>query len=127
MAEQRRREAEKKAEELRIAREKEEAERKAQEESEEIPPEDIGPEDFVEVEKAEDDILERPIDVGELDPEEFFKEVAAEEVETPVEPAINDDNPSQSSGSGPAPRCCLLSLPYSPSVLPGSIVRLPFF
>ena len=99
LAEQRRREAEKKAEELRIAREKEEAERKAQEESEEIPPEDIGPEDFVEVEKAEDDILERPIDVGELDPEEFFKEVAAEEVETPVEPAINDDNPSQSSGS----------------------------
>ena len=99
LAEQRRLEAEKKAEELRIAREKEEAERKAQEESEEIHPEDIGPGDFVEVEKAEDDILERPIDVGELDPEEFFKEVAAEDVETPVEPAINEDNTSQSSGS----------------------------
>ena len=98
LAEQRRLEAEKKAEELRLAREKEEAERKAQEESEEINPAYIGPEDFVEVEKADDDILEKPIDVGELDPDEFFKEVAAEEVETPVE-TINESNNSQPTKS----------------------------
>ena len=79
LAEKRRLEAEKKAEKLRLAREKEEAERKAQEE--EINAEDIGPEDFVEVEKADDgDVLEKPIDVGELDPEEFFKDVEAEEL-----------------------------------------------
>ena len=75
LAEKRRLEAEKKAEELRLAREREEAERKAQEESEEIDPEDIGPSDFVEVEKVDDgDILEKPIDVAEIDPNEFFKE-----------------------------------------------------
>ena len=82
LAEKRRLEAEKKAEELRIAREKEEAERKAKEEAEaeEIIAQDIGPEDFVEVEKVDDgDVLEKPIDVSELDPEEFFKEVAAED------------------------------------------------
>ena len=93
-AEKRRLEAEKKAEELRIAREKEEAERKAKEE-EEADTSDIGPEDFVEVEKVDDgDILEKPIDVGELDPEEFFKEVNAEE-ETPSNESINEDNVSQ--------------------------------
>ena len=96
LAEKRRLEAEKKAEELRIAREKEEAERKAKEEAEnnEINPEDIGPEDFVEVEKVDDgDILEKPIDVSELDPEEFFKDVAAEEVGSPK--AINEEGPSE--------------------------------
>lgn len=93
LAEKRRLEAEKKAEELRIAREKEEAERKAQEEAEsdEINPEDIGPADFVEVEKAGEDILEKPIDVSELDPDEFFKEVAAEEVRHSND-SINDDS-----------------------------------
>ena len=96
LAEKRRLEAEKKAEELRIAREKEEAERKAKEEAEndEINAEDIGPADFVEVEKADDgDFLEKPIDVGELDPEEFFKDVDAEEVKSPK--AMNEDAPSQ--------------------------------
>ena len=74
LAEKRRIEAEKRAEELRIAREKEETERKAKEESEEeIDPETIGPSDFVEVEKVDDgDILEKPIDVSKIDPEEFF-------------------------------------------------------
>ncbi len=99
LAEKRRLEAEKKAEELRIAREKEEEERKAKEEAEanEINPEDIGPEDFVEVEKVDegDDILEKPIDVSELDPDEFFKEVSAEDPETP-NVSIND-NSSQKS------------------------------
>ena len=93
LAEKRRLEAEKKAEELRIAREKEEAERKAKDEAEaqeEMNPEDIGPADFVEVEKVDDgDVLEKPIDVSELDPDEFFKEVNAEEEKTP-EPAMND-------------------------------------
>ena len=92
LAEKRRLEAEKKAEELRIAREKEEAERKAKEESEaeEIAVENIGPEDFVEVEKVDDgDMFEKPIDVSELDPDEFFKEVNAEET-------IKEDNVSQS-------------------------------
>ncbi len=76
LAEKRRIEAEKKAEELRLAREKEEAERKAQEEAEdEINPEDIGPSDFVEVEKVDDgDVLEKPIDVSEIDPSEFFED-----------------------------------------------------
>ena len=84
LAEKRRLEAEKKAEELRLAREKEEAERKAKEE-EETDASDIGSADFVEVEKPDDDILEKPIDVGELDPEEFFKDVEAkEEVKTPT-------------------------------------------
>ena len=78
LAEKRRLEAEKKAEGLRIAREKEEAERKAKEEQEnnnEINIEDIGPVDFVEVEKVDDgDVLEKPIDVGSIDPSEFFED-----------------------------------------------------
>ena len=96
LAEKRRLEAEKKAEELRIAREKEEAERKAKEEAEsdEIDPEDIGPEDFVEVEKVGDDILEKPIDVSELDPDEFFKEVSAEEVESSNK-SLNENSDSK--------------------------------
>ena len=85
LAEKRRIEAEKRAEELRLAREKEEAEKKAQEESEsddEINPEDIGPSDFVEVEKVDDgDVLEKPIDVSEINPSEFFE----------------DDNPEKST------------------------------
>ena len=96
LAEKRRQEAEKKAEELRIAREKEEAERKAKEEAEadEVDVNDIGPEDFVEVEKVDDgDVLEKPIDVGELDPDEFFKEVNAEETESSK--TINEESPSQ--------------------------------
>ena len=44
-------------------------------ENEEINPEDIGPADFVEVEKVDDgDILEKPIDVSEIDKAEFFGE-----------------------------------------------------
>ena len=96
LAEKRRQEAEKKAEELRIAREKEEAERKAKEEAEadEVDVNDIGPEDFVEVEKVDDgDVLEKPIDVGELDPDEFFKEVNAEETESSK--TINEESPSK--------------------------------
>ena len=74
LAEKRRLEAEKKAEELRLAREREEAEKAA--EAEEINPEDIGPADFVEVEKVDDgDVLEKPIDVGEIDKTEFFGDV----------------------------------------------------
>jgi len=83
LAEKRRKEAEKKAEELRIAREKEEAERKAKEEEEatdEINPEDIGPADFVEVEKPDDDILEKPIDVSAIDPEEFFDDNSSDTI-----------------------------------------------
>ena len=73
LAEKRRLEAEKKAEELRLAREREEAEREAEEQPQEINPEDIGPSDFVEVEKVDDgDILEKPIDVGGMDPSELF-------------------------------------------------------
>ena len=87
LAEKRRLEAEKKAEELRLAREREEAERKAQEESQEVNSEDIGPSDFVEVEKVDDgDVLEKPIDVSEIDPSEFF-----DDKETPKE-TINADN-----------------------------------
>jgi len=101
LAEKRRLEAEKKAEELRIAREKEEAERKAREEEEnegEINAADIGPADFVEVEKVDDgDILEKPIDVSELDPEEFFKEAEAEE--TTSNDTINENNVSQENES----------------------------
>jgi superfamily I DNA and/or RNA helicase len=96
-AEKRRLEAEKKAEELRIVREKEEAERKAKEEEEEdgISAEDIGPEDFVEVEKVGDgDILEKPIDVSELDPDEFFKEVNAQDDDS--DDSIIDDDASDS-------------------------------
>ena len=97
LAEKRRLEAEKKAEELRIAREKEEAERKAKEEAEndEVNAADIGPEDFVEVEKVDDgDILEKPIDVSELDPDEFFKEVNAENESSSK--TINENGPSES-------------------------------
>ena len=82
LAEKRRIEAEKKAEELRLAREREEAERKAkeaEENGEEINPESIGPDDFVEVEKVDDgDVLEKPIDVSAIDPEEFFDDVQLE-------------------------------------------------
>ncbi len=89
LAEKRRLEAEKKAEELRLAREREEAERKAQEESQEINQEDIGPSDFVEVEKVDDgDVLEKPIDVAEIDPSEFF-----DNNKTPNE-TVNEDNVS---------------------------------
>ena len=93
LAEKRRIEAEKKAEELRLAREREEkekAEKEAQED--EINPEDIGPADFVEVEKVDDgDILEKPIDVSEIDPKEFFEDDDA--VKKPVKDnSINEDN-----------------------------------
>ena len=87
LAEKRRIEAEKKAEELRLAREKEEAERKAKEEAEakaedEINPAAIGPSDFVEVEKVDDgDVLEKPIDVSEIDPKEFFEDDDAQKSE----------------------------------------------
>ena len=76
LAEKRKLEAEKKAEELRIAREREEAERKAKEEAEadNVNVEDIGPEDFVEVVNVDDDILEKPIDVSELDPSDLYDE-----------------------------------------------------
>ncbi|WP_407412675.1 DUF3320 domain-containing protein [Methanobrevibacter sp.] len=74
LAEKRRLEAEKKAEELRLAREREEAEKEAME-AEEVNPEDIGPADFVEVEKVDDgDAFEKPIDVSEIDKTEFFGE-----------------------------------------------------
>ncbi|AMD17277.1 DNA helicase [Methanobrevibacter sp. YE315] len=93
LAEKRRLEAEKKAEELRIAREREEAERKMKEEdsSDDINIEDIGPASFVEVEKPDEDILEKPIDVSEIDPSEFFED----------EPkgSINEDNISKESPS----------------------------
>ena len=82
LAEKRRKEAEERAEQLRIAREKEEAERKAREEDEngpEVNPEDIGPADFVEVVKDEDDVLEKPIDVSSINPEEFFEDETPEE------------------------------------------------
>uniref|UniRef100_UPI00260BE41F DUF4011 domain-containing protein n=1 Tax=uncultured Methanobrevibacter sp. TaxID=253161 RepID=UPI00260BE41F len=91
LAEKRRLEAEKKAEELRLAKEREEAERKAQEteeSGENIEVEDIGPSDFVEVEKADDDIFEKPVDVGTIDPSELF-----DDVETP-KGTINQDNTS---------------------------------
>ena len=97
LAEKRRLEAEKKAEELRIAREKEEAERKAREEAEnnEIDASDIGPEDFVVVEKVDDgDAFEKPVDVGELDRDEFIKEADAEEVKPSAQ--MNDENSSES-------------------------------
>ena len=104
LAEKRRLEAEKKAEELRIAREREEAEQKMKEDQseEEINIEDIGPADFVEVEKIDDDILEKPIDVSEIDPSEFFEDESHEKTvnekktfeETPsefVNVDVNDD------------------------------------
>ena len=66
LAEKRRLEAEKKAEELRLAREREEAERKAQEE------ESAQSDDENDSQEFEGDVLEKPIDVSELDPSEFF-------------------------------------------------------
>ncbi len=97
LAEKRRLEAEKKAEELRLAREREEAERKAQEESENgINPEDIGPADFVEVEKVDDgDVLEKPIDVSEINPSDLFDDADESEfvTETP-EDVLNEQNKS---------------------------------
>ena len=96
LAEKRRIEAEKRAEELRLAREKEEAEKKAQEEAEaesEINPEDIGPSDFVEVEKADDgDFLEKPIDVSEINPSEFFED---EKSENEPKKAIKEEKTSK--------------------------------
>ena len=41
-----------------------------EESGENIEVEDIGPSDFVEVEKADDDIFEKPVDVGTIDPSE---------------------------------------------------------
>ncbi|WP_296789719.1 DUF3320 domain-containing protein [uncultured Methanobrevibacter sp.] len=99
LAEKRRREAEKKAEELRLAREREEKERAEKEAEEaEINPEDIGPADFVEVEKVDDgDVLEKPIDVSAIDPEEFFGEDVSA---APVgENTINDDNTQKDTPS----------------------------
>ncbi len=88
LAEKRKQEAEKKAEELRLAREREEAEKAKQEEDDgAINPEDIGPVDFVEVEKVDDDILEKPVDVGSIDPSELFEEDAPKDI-------INEDNMS---------------------------------
>ena len=75
LAEKRKLEAEKKAEELRIAREREEAERIAKEQAEaaDVNIGDIGPEDFVEVERADDgDMFEKPVDVSEMDPSDLF-------------------------------------------------------
>ena len=94
LAEKRRLEAEKKAEELRVAREREEAERKMKENqsSDEINIEDIGPSDFVEVEKADDNVLEKPIDVSEIDPSEFFEEESSQKT-------INEDNNIKESPS----------------------------
>ena len=85
LAEKRRLEAEKKMEELRLAREKEEKER-AEKEAE-VNSEDIGPSDFVEVEKVDDgDVLEKPIDVSEINPEEFFGDDAkADSKDTPAD------------------------------------------
>ena len=96
LAEKRKREAEEKAEKLRIAREREEAERKAKEEAEsnEVNIEDIGPSDFVEVEKVDDgDMLEKPIDVSKLDPSDLFDDLD-EDVKTSEEP-INVDNKTE--------------------------------
>ena len=94
LAEKRRLEAEKKAEELRLAREKEEKERAEKEaEENEINPEDIGPSDFVEVEKVDDeDILEKPIDVSQISPEEFFDDdVKTTSSESNQDNSINED------------------------------------
>jgi len=93
LAEKRRLEAEKKAEELRLAREREEAERQAQEENdEEVNPEDISPSDFVEVEKVDEgDVLEKPIDVSAMDPSELF-----EKEDEKVENESNVEKPAPS-------------------------------
>ena len=99
LAEKRRLEAEKKAEELRLARQKEEEERaKKEAEEKEINPEDIGPNDFVEVEKVDDgDILEKPIDVSEINPEEFFADddIKTASGKNTQDKSINEDNDSQ--------------------------------
>ena len=99
LAEKRRLEAEKKAEELRLARQKEEEERaKKEAEENEINPEDIGPNDFVEVEKVDDgDILEKPIDVSEINPEEFFEDddIKTASGKNTQDKSINEDNDSQ--------------------------------
>ena len=99
LAEKRRLEAEKKAEELRLARQKEEEERaKKEAEENEINQEDIGPNDFVEVEKVDDgDILEKPIDVSEINPEEFFADddIKTASDKNTQDKSINEDNDSQ--------------------------------
>ncbi|MDO5823220.1 DUF3320 domain-containing protein [Methanobrevibacter sp.] len=93
LVEKRRLEAEKKAEELRIARKREEAERKAQEEQHYG---DIGPIDFVEVEKVDDrDILEKPIDVSSISPSEFFEDENSQDLIN--ENRTTEDYPSQDS------------------------------
>ena len=98
LAEKRRLEAEKKAEELRLAREKEEKERAEREaEENEVNAEDIGPSDFVEVEKVDDgDIFEKPIDVSEIDPKDLFGDegetVSSEKTQ---DNAINEEASSQ--------------------------------
>ena len=92
LAEKRRLEAEKKAEELRLAREKEEKERAEKEAEEEVNPEDIGPNDFVEVEKVDDgDILEKPIDVSEINPDEFFDDEKTASSDDTQDNSINED------------------------------------
>ena len=97
LAEKRRLEAEKKAEELRLAREKEEKERAEKEaEENEINAEDIGPSDFVEVEKVDDDIFEKPIDVSEISPEELFgDETEIDSNDNTHDDTINEDVSSQ--------------------------------
>ena len=93
LAEKRRIEAEKQAEELRLAREREEAEKKAQEEADnQVNPEDIGPSDFVEVEKVDDgDVLEKPIDVSEINPSDFFED---DSIENEPEKTIKEEKTS---------------------------------
>ena len=98
LAEKRRLEAEKKAEELRLAREKEEKERAEKEaEENEINAEDVGPIDFVEVEKVDDgDIFEKPVDVSEIDPKELFgEETETTSSEDTQDNPINEDASSQ--------------------------------
>ena len=98
LAEKRRLEAEKKAEELRLAREKEEQERaKKEAEENEVNPEDIGPNDFVEVEKVDDgDVFEKPIDVSQINPKEFFDDdIKTDSSENAQDNSINEDNISQ--------------------------------
>ena len=88
LAEKRRLEAKKKAEELRLAHEREEA----QKEKDEIP-DNISSEDFVEVIDDEDDILEKPIDVSTLNPDELFdsEEIQLNESESDSENDLNDN------------------------------------
>ena len=102
LAEKRRLEAEKKAEELRLAREKEEKER-AENESEEndVNAEDVGPSDFVEVEKVDDgDIFEKPIDVSEIDPKDLFgDEGETTSSEKTQDNAINEESSQKETPS----------------------------